>query len=61
MVVFQNYSLHLDDRFENIYLGIDSVWPEKPKSEKVAIVKEHLELVGLSDAASKSQRNYPEA
>jgi len=21
--------------FENIYLGIDSVWPEKPRSEKV--------------------------
>jgi ABC-type nitrate/sulfonate/bicarbonate transport system ATPase subunit len=42
--------------FENIYLGIDSVWPEKPKSEKVAIVKDHLELVGLSEAANKKPK-----
>jgi nitrate ABC transporter ATP-binding subunit len=54
MVVFQNYSLlPWMTAFENIYLGIDSVWPEKPKSEKVAIVKEHLDLVGLSEAADK--------
>lgn len=57
MVVFQNYSLlPWMTAFENIYLGIDSVWPEKPKSEKVAIVKEHLELVGLSDAANKKPK-----
>jgi nitrate ABC transporter ATP-binding subunit len=54
MVVFQNYSLlPWMTAFENIYLGIDSVWPEKPKSEKVAIAHEHLALVGLSDAANK--------
>ena len=57
MVVFQNYSLlPWMTAFENIYLGIDSIWPEKPKSEKVAIVNEHLELVGLSDAANKKPK-----
>lgn len=57
MVVFQNYSLlPWMTAFENIYLGIDSVWPEKPKSEKVKIVREHLELVGLSDAANKKPK-----
>ncbi len=57
MVVFQNYSLlPWMTAFENIYLGIDSVWPEKPKSEKVAIVKDHLELVGLSEAANKKPK-----
>ncbi len=54
MVVFQNYSLlPWMSAFDNIYLGIDSVWPEKSKREKVAVVEEHLALVGLSDAASK--------
>jgi len=47
--------------FKNIYLGIDSVWPEKPKSEKVASSKNIWSWCGLSDAASKSQKNYPEA
>ncbi len=57
MVVFQNYSLlPWMSAFDNIYLGIDSVWPEKPRSEKVAIVEEHLALVGLSDAASKKPK-----
>ncbi len=57
MVVFQNYSLlPWMTAFENIYLGIDSVWPEKSKAEKVAIVNEHLELVGLTDAASKKPK-----
>ncbi len=45
MVVFQNYSLlPWMSAFDNIYLGIDSVWPDKPKSEKVAIAHEHLAL-----------------
>jgi len=47
--------------FENIYLGIDSVWPEKPRSEKVKIVKEHLSWWGYQMPPTKSQRNYPEA
>lgn len=57
MVVFQNYSLlPWMSAFDNIYLGIDSVWPDKPKSEKVAIVNEHLALVGLTEAAEKKPR-----
>lgn len=57
MVVFQNYSLlPWMSAFENIYLGIDSVWPHKPKAEKAAIVHEHLALVGLSEAANKRPR-----
>lgn len=57
MVVFQNYSLlPWMTAFENIYLGIDSVWPEKPKSEKVTMVEEHLALVGLTEAANKKPK-----
>ncbi|WP_250122846.1 nitrate ABC transporter ATP-binding protein [Chroococcidiopsis sp. CCMEE 29] len=57
MVVFQNYSLlPWMTAFENIYLAVDSVWPNKPKAEKVAIVHEHLALVGLSDAANKKPK-----
>jgi len=54
MVVFQNYSLlPWLSAFENVYLGIDSVYPKKTKAEKVAIANEHLAMVGLADAANK--------
>jgi nitrate ABC transporter ATP-binding subunit len=54
MVVFQNYSLlPWLTAYENIYLGINSVWPDKPKAEKAAIARDHLALVGLSEAADK--------
>jgi len=54
MVVFQNYSLlPWLTAFENIYLGVDSVYPDKPKAEKVKIVEEHLAMVGLTEAANK--------
>jgi nitrate/nitrite transport system ATP-binding protein len=54
MVVFQNYSLlPWLTAFQNIYLGINAVWPEKSKAEKEAITNDHLALVGLSDAADK--------
>ncbi|MBE9189704.1 ATP-binding cassette domain-containing protein [Gloeocapsopsis crepidinum LEGE 06123] len=57
MVVFQNYSLlPWLSAFENVYLGIDSVYPNKPKAEKVAIANEHLAMVGLADAANKRPR-----
>lgn len=57
MVVFQNYSLlPWMTAYENVYLGLDSVFPEKPKAEKVAIAHEHLALVGLSDAANKKPK-----
>jgi bicarbonate transport system ATP-binding protein len=54
MVVFQNYALlPWLTAYENIYLAVDSVHPTKSKVEKDAIVREHLNLVGLSDAADK--------
>ncbi|MBD2066510.1 ATP-binding cassette domain-containing protein [Leptolyngbya sp. FACHB-671] len=57
MVVFQNYSLlPWMTAFENIYLGVKSVFPGKPEAEKRAIVRDHLALVGLSDAADKKPK-----
>lgn len=54
MVVFQNYALlPWLTVFENIYLAIDSVYPEKKEAEKRAIVRDHLALVGLTEAAEK--------
>lgn len=54
MVVFQNYSLlPWKTAFENIYLGLQSVFPEKSKAEKEQIARDHLALVGLTDAADK--------
>lgn len=54
MVVFQNYSLlPWMSAFENIYLGVNSVYTDKSKSDKDEIVRENLELVGLSEAADK--------
>ncbi|NJL46465.1 MAG: ATP-binding cassette domain-containing protein [Leptolyngbyaceae cyanobacterium SM2_5_2] len=54
MVVFQNYSLlPWLTAYENIYLGVDSVFPNKSKDVKKRIVMEHLALVGLVDAAHK--------
>ncbi|CAA9589671.1 Nitrate ABC transporter, ATP-binding protein [uncultured Synechococcales cyanobacterium] len=54
MVVFQNYSLlPWMSAFDNIYLGVNSVYTDKSKSQKQKIVREHLELVGLADAANK--------
>ena len=54
MVVFQGYALlPWLTVFENVYLAVDSVYPSKLEAEKRAIVKEHLALVGLSEAADK--------
>jgi len=54
MMVFQNYALlPWLTAYENIYLGVDSVYPNKPKGEKKAIVQHHLEMVGLTEAADK--------
>src|ERR687885_251051 len=54
MVVFQGYAL-LPWRtvFENVYLAVNSVFPNKSKVEKNAIVKDHLAMVGLTEAAEK--------
>jgi nitrate ABC transporter ATP-binding subunit len=54
MMVFQNYSLlPWKTAFENVYLAVDSAFPEKSRAEKNAIVQEHLAMVGLTDAAKK--------
>lgn len=54
MVVFQNYALlPWKTAFENIYLGVHAVYPEKSKKEKTEIVRSHLALVGLEEAAHK--------
>ncbi len=54
MMVFQNYALlPWLTAYENVYLGVDSVYPNKPKGEKNAIVQHHLEMVGLTEAADK--------
>ncbi len=54
MMVFQNYALlPWLTAYENVYLGVDSVYPNKPNGEKKAIVQHHLEMVGLTDAADK--------
>lgn len=54
MMVFQGYALlPWKTAFENIYLAVNAVYPHKSKADKVSIVREHLALVGLSEAADK--------
>ncbi|WP_414543565.1 nitrate ABC transporter ATP-binding protein [Nostoc sp. CCY0012] len=54
MMVFQNYCLlPWLSVFDNVYLAIDSVFPHKTKAEKRAIAREHLAMVGLTEAADK--------
>lgn len=54
MVVFQNYSLlPWKTAFENVYLAVKAVYPDKPKADQVEIVNQHLAMVGLEEAAQK--------
>lgn len=54
MVVFQNYSLlPWKTAFENIYLAVNAVYPDKSKADKTEIVNQHLAMVGLEEAANK--------
>jgi nitrate ABC transporter ATP-binding subunit len=54
MMVFQNYSLlPWKTAFENVYIAVNSVYPDKSHADKVKIVEEHLAMVGLTDAAGK--------
>lgn len=54
MMVFQNYCLlPWKTAFDNVYLAVNTVFPDKNKQEKIAIVEEHLAMVGLTEAAHK--------
>jgi len=54
MVVFQNYALlPWKTAYENVYLAVETVFPDLPIAEKKAITNEHIELVGLTEAANK--------
>ena len=54
MVVFQNYALlPWKTALENVYIAIDAVHKQKSQAEKLAIARDHLALVGLTDAADK--------
>jgi bicarbonate transport system ATP-binding protein len=54
MVVFQGYALlPWLTVYENVYLAVDAVYPEKREAEKQAIVRDHLALVGLTEAEQK--------
>jgi bicarbonate transport system ATP-binding protein len=55
MVVFQNYALlPWLSVFDNVYLAVDTVNPNRPEPEKRAIVREHLAMVGLTEAEDKT-------
>ncbi len=54
MVVFQNYCLlPWKTAFENVYLAVNAVYPEKSKEEKLEITHANIRLVGLDEAANK--------
>jgi nitrate/nitrite transport system ATP-binding protein len=54
MVVFQNYSLlPWLSAEENIHLGVETVYADKPAEEHNKIVQDHLKLVGLTEACKK--------
>ncbi|GBF80756.1 nitrate ABC transporter ATPase [Aphanothece sacrum FPU1] len=54
MVVFQNYALlPWLTVFENVYLAVDAVSPDKREAEKRTIVRDHLAMVGLTEAETK--------
>jgi bicarbonate transport system ATP-binding protein len=55
MVVFQGYALlPWLTVYENVYLAVNAVYPDKPKGEKDKIVKDHLAMVGLMEAVDKT-------
>jgi nitrate ABC transporter ATP-binding subunit len=57
MVVFQNYALlPWKTAFDNVYLAVDAVYPNKSRRDKTEIVREHLAMVGLDEAAHKKPK-----
>lgn len=54
MVVFQSYALlPWLTTFENVLLAVNKAYPQKMTAEKRAIVRDHLAMVGLAEAADK--------
>lgn len=54
MVVFQNYALlPWKTAYENVHLAVETVFPNLSKAEQDAITDEHIEMVGLTEAANK--------
>ena len=54
MVVFQNYCLlPWKTAYENVELALKAAFPSQTKLERAAQVWEHLEMVGLTEAAQK--------
>jgi nitrate ABC transporter ATP-binding subunit len=54
MMVFQNYCLlPWLTAYDNIYLAVDSVYPTYTEAQKKDIVREHLNMVGLTESATK--------
>ncbi|NJM96421.1 MAG: ATP-binding cassette domain-containing protein [Phormidesmis sp. RL_2_1] len=54
MVIFQNYCLlPWKTAYENVYLAVEQVYPNKSAQERKEITLEHLEMVGLSEAIHK--------
>lgn len=54
MVVFQNYALlPWLTALENVYLAVDAAFPEKLEAAKRAIARDHLVMVGLTEAMEK--------
>jgi bicarbonate transport system ATP-binding protein len=61
MVVFQNYALlPWLTVFDNVYLAVDQVFPQKSEAEKRSIVKDHLAMVGLTEASLKKPKQSRE-
>jgi len=57
MVVFQNYSLlPWLSVHDNVDLAVKSVYPNLSKAKRWEVVAEHLEMVGLTEAARKKPR-----
>jgi nitrate/nitrite transport system ATP-binding protein len=54
MMVFQNYCLlPWLTVYENVYLAVQAVHADKSAADQKSIVREHLQMVGLTEAAEK--------
>ena len=54
MMVFQNYCLlPWKTVWENVYIAVNAVYPNKNRQEKHEIVDRHLAMVGLTEASKK--------